>query len=100
MGGENEKVLKSKPVEETPKTGGAQTLKSTSQTNIRLHEDRKTGNIHFHDDSRKLKVAVPTAAYFKRFEDWKTSPDSPLTFVDADNKAEVVLTAKRVMKNP
>lgn len=101
MGGENEKVLSSKPAESSsPGLGTAATLKSPTQSNIRMHNNAKEGKVHFHDDARRLKVAIPTAEFWKQYSAWKITPDRPLTFVDAEHMSEVLLTAKRVMKTP
>lgn len=51
MGGERETHVKSKP-----KSG------STEVGALRIHESG--GEVHFHDDKRKLKVAVPVATWY------------------------------------
>jgi hypothetical protein len=86
MGGENEKVL-------STKSKGTAFLGSTNAGKIRMHENG--GEVHFHDDANKLKVAVPVADYWSRFNNWINDPQKPLQFIDSNRKAELAFSIKR-----
>ncbi len=72
MGGERETQVKSKPA---GKSG------STEVSSIRIHESG--GEVHFHDDKRKLKVAVPVATWYEAMSLLLgQSPSDAWTYVD------------------
>lgn len=58
MGGTNEKVI------DTPRA--ATSSKSAAIGKIRVHEN--AGEVHFHDDEKGLKVAVPAASFWKAWQ--------------------------------
>jgi hypothetical protein len=62
MGGANEKIL------ETPAKHPARLGKGLTLRKIRIHEN--DGEVHFHDDEAKLKVAVPVAKFWAA---WSTN---------------------------
>jgi hypothetical protein len=87
MGGEREKVLDvSKPSSTGISIG-------TSKNPIRMHENQ--GEVHFHDDKAKLKVAVPCEQFWK---DWQAfqrriiDPHANLTFYDESRGTAVTIT--------
>lgn len=84
MGGSNEKVV-------PPATVTADGKKISIGTNLRIHENTKEGKVHFHDDTAVLKVAIPTAEFFKRWREWRTSPSTPLVLIDAVAKTKLTL---------
>lgn len=101
MGGTNEKTV------DTARP--ASTGKSMTIGKIRIHENK--GEVHFHDDDRNLKVAVPTTTFWKA---WNGNVNlNSLQFFDSereticdirfrvvnsgqDVEAEVVLTKAKV----
>ncbi len=74
MGGERETNVKSTP---SAKSG------STEVGSIRIHESG--GEVHFHDDKRKLKVAVPVASWYAAVENLSSLGEHGLLFFDAKN---------------
>lgn len=102
MGGMNEKTIDTPRQTATPG-------KATSFGKIRVHENQ--GEVHFHDDEKGLKVAVPAATFWKA---WQGNVNlNSLTFFDSernticnirfriansgqDVEAEVVLTKTAV----
>ena len=79
MGGEREKVIPpSKSVHKNAAIG-----------DIRVHE--KDGEVHFHADSSKLKVAVPTGTWFQA---WMRLVDQGGSFSFADSERGTFLTIK------
>ncbi len=81
MGGQRETLLETKP---RAKTSG--TIDIATVGKIRVHESG--GEVHFHDDDNKLKVAVPAADFWQK---WRLlQPNYPAeshdtVFMDLDN---------------
>jgi hypothetical protein len=63
MGGDLEKTM----VPKKAQSG----LSPKSQNRIRHHINGNTGEVHFHDDTAKKKVAVDVADYHKFMDDFK-----------------------------
>lgn len=80
MGGERETVVESKK-----KASGA-----TKVGKIRIHESG--GQVHFHDDDAKLKVAVPVSSWFEIFQ--KVSTGGSETVIDPVNKTILLITVR------
>ena len=80
MGGERETT-----VEAGVKTSAA---KSTSIGDIRIHEN--AGEVHFHADSKKLKVAIPSGIWYQA---WMRLADTGgrFTYVDAERKTQLAV---------
>lgn len=76
MGGERETSVPASKGTTTP----------TSVNNIRVHESQ--GEVHFHDDSAKLKAAVPVAVWWKAWEQLRTEP-TPWVWYDPVNGTEL-----------
>ena len=64
MGGQREDTIKTSSAQKKSTTIQESLEQSITQVPIRFHEDPKTGQIHFHDDTNKLKVAMPVADWF------------------------------------
>lgn len=80
MGGEFEKTAKS----QTSKTDH-----SGNVNNIRFH---KSGNeIHFHNDDKKLKVAVPFAIWHRACQKFRETPSFNFYYVDEINKSIIII---------
>jgi hypothetical protein len=89
MGGMNEKVIESRVETRMPAGKGSKpiTIRKT-----RIHENE--GEVHFHDDESKLKVAVPSGKFWAawstnvglrdlRFHDTKRGTAAVLHFTQA-----------------
>lgn len=74
MGGERETI-------------GSQKIETQTGTEIigsvRYHESK--GQIHFHDDKNKLKVAVPVAVWYKAWNSLLSSVPGEWNYADIDN---------------
>ena len=80
MGGKNEQVV------ETVKNGFGQGIGK-----VRIHQSG--GYIHFHNDERKIKAAVPVFEFWPAWNRFKNGdPLSPLKFVDVDNRSILTIT--------
>ena len=73
------------------KTGASQTIGS-----LRMHES--AGEVHFHDDKRKLKVAVPVAEWHDLLAKALHSGETSFTYIDQERetllKVEVTVGRK------
>ncbi len=79
MGGVNEKTIE---ISKSGKGG-----KDTTIGKIRIHGN--AGEVHFHDDDAKLKVAVPTGKFWAA---WSNNADlQTLTFHDTTRGASVTI---------
>lgn len=77
MGGKNEQVV------ETPIAPGCRIVDK-----IRIHESG--GHIHFHDDVKGAKVAVPVSEFWTMWNLFKSGRlNSPLVFIDSVNGGEL-----------
>lgn len=91
MGGERETLVPQK----TRKTDGS----SHEIGQIRIHESN--GEVHFHDDTNKLKVAVPSATWFSAFEKALENMDShEWSYVDPKQKAVLTMKCRIRSANP
>lgn len=97
MGGERETFLESaeeRAEKAKSKAGSAtESMGSLRGTNnpLRIHESG--GEVHFHDDTAKLKAAVPCAAWFKAWDKLSSQPQS-WQFVDQKNKTVLTIDTK------
>ena len=75
MGGEKE--FKTEAKRRSVK-GGDQTIGE-----LRIHESK--GEVHFHDDAKALKCAVPVATWYSAWERMWQDPNSEFNFADIAN---------------
>lgn len=76
MGGENEF--------KTPaKKSGSKTDREETIGELRIHESK--GEVHFHDDDRKLKVAMPVATWYAAWQRLTNEPNSEFNYADVEN---------------
>lgn len=71
MGGEREDYVAGKKSEKTETQGSVAGIIATGQR-LRFHES--AGQVHFHDDALKLKVAIPVADWWKAWDKLRVSP--------------------------
>lgn len=66
---------------------------------VRYHENQ--GEIHFHDDANKLKVAMPTGTWFTNFQQLMNSTPSSVRYTDTKNGATIKIATvfKKAKKN-
>lgn len=88
MGGEREATV---PVSSTTQTG------EKKIGTVRFHESKPDGEIHFHDDANQMKVAVPTATWYKLWELFSSGQKKKIKFIDAQQGTK--LTVKRSSKS-
>jgi len=74
MGGERETTIR----QQKPGTSG-------QISNIRFHENRTEGTIHFHDDAAGLKVAVPAKTWFRAWEQLTVDAFDTWRYFDVKN---------------
>jgi hypothetical protein len=93
VGGLREDTIETGTATPSPK-GKGKTAKATVDSggqSIRIHEDDKTGQVHFHVDKEKLKVAMPVATWWKIWEKLSdpvhSSPQNYVEYVDETNKS-------------
>lgn len=63
---------------------------------VRYHE--KDGEIHFHDDTSGMKVAVPSGVWFQQYQ--SLMKEVPSSFSYADTKNRAVLNIKVGLQKP
>ncbi len=86
MGGANQSTCS------PPKPGVFSSSLSTSLKfgSVRSHEDPKTNQIHFHDDSACIKCTIDSAEFTSQFETWISgSGKDPLFLLGNDNRSNV-----------
>jgi hypothetical protein len=77
MGGTNTKTV------ETPATSAGQSKPAKSTTKFEIHGRDDIGEVHIHDRSNQMKVAIPTATFWERWRVFEADPfGDPLRFVD------------------
>jgi hypothetical protein len=54
---------------------------------IRFHESQ--GEIHFHDDKNKLKVAIPSGVWFTQFQELTKNVPATIHYPDPKNGASL-----------
>lgn len=85
MGGEREtSVEKEKTEIKVAKDRNAKTNIGT----YRIHESK--GEVHVHDDSNKLKAAIPVAAWWKMWDKLRNEPGS-WTWIDPQFKTRITI---------
>jgi hypothetical protein len=89
MGGEKEQMAQQRV--ETDK--GIQALGG-----LRIHLSK--GELHFHDDPNKLKVAVPIAVWMKRWSEAVSAAPAEFNVVDAGRKTRLNVRIKLKDANP
>ncbi len=80
MGGERETKVPKSQSQSTP----------TSLGDIRIHESG--GEVHFHDDKSKLKVAVPVAEWWKEWQKLKAATPIAAQWVYVDSVNSTLLS--------
>jgi len=81
MGGERETFAEKKPSKESKE--------GTKLGKFRIHQN--AGEVHFHDDEAKLKVAVPVADWWKAWEKLRTESSQ---FEWCDTVNDTILTVE------
>jgi len=76
MGGERETIAPQRVEKET----GPEVIGS-----VRYHESK--GQVHFHDDTNKLKVAIPVATWYKAWTSILSSLPNEWHYADVENSA-------------
>ena len=101
MGGDRETFLDSAETESACEPSVEESSKTTmgsiggkSGNRIRIHESG--GEVHFHDDTAKLKVAVPVSKWFKL---WDKLSGQPQKESIPDHKNNTVLTVETKLAN-
>jgi len=85
MGGERETIAPQRIEKETgPEVVGS----------VRYHESK--GQVHFHDDAKKMKVAIPVATWYKAWTNMLSSLPNEWHYADVENCA--VLHVKLSLK--
>lgn len=79
VGGEREMEVKKEPKAKSGKV---------SVGNFRIHQNN--GEIHIHDDTDKMKVAVPVAAWWKMWDKLKSEP-GVWTWIDTTRKTKITV---------
>lgn len=90
MGGQNETVVKSS----SPQSRRAAAFSSkpgAGQISVRIHNNTQKGEVHFHDDANKIKVAVPAADFWEGWNAFKKNPYKAICFVDPVNQSQVTI---------
>jgi len=88
MGGERETTVPAK----SRSRPGSQTIGK-----VRIHES--AGEVHFHDDSRKLKVAIPVAEWHDLLSKALHSGETSFTFIDHDHETLLAVEVTVGRKN-
>jgi hypothetical protein len=103
MGGDRETFLESAekaksamgPADDAGGVAGTMgSVGSASGARIRIHESQ--GEVHFHDDTAKLKVAVPVSKWFKI---WDRLSNEPQRVEIPDEKNKTALTVETKLDN-
>jgi hypothetical protein len=87
MGGSYEKTVEAQPKVEKAKGVPPESMGSTNIHQLRIHESK--GEIHFHNDNNKLKVAMPVAEFNVMMRQLKRM--KPINFVDDVNKTVLTI---------
>ena len=74
-----------------PKSKSSKSSGQTTSGSVRIHENN--GEVHFHDDVNKLKVAAPVAEYDQKWAECKHGM-KPVSFIDGKNQTIATLTPK------
>ena len=75
MGGDRETIIPQKTVEDG---------KSVTVGSVRIHQ--KGGEIHFHDDEKRLKVAVPADQWMAAYQEMSNHLPATRQFFDPTRK--------------
>jgi hypothetical protein len=81
MGGERETVIEQKSSKNDVVLGS-----------IRVHENK--GEVHFHDDDRQLKVAIPVAAWYSAWTSISSGKQSKFKYIDTTNMSQLSIKCK------
>ena len=82
MGGANETTVAASPTV---------TGKGANLGDIRIHESQ--GEVHFHSDSSKLKVAVPVAVWYKAWTEL-VNKGGEFCYVDTQRKTSLLVAVE------
>ncbi len=85
MGGERETHVEKT---EIPDKSGS--VRQNSGSRLRIHEN--AGQVHFHDDENKLKVAVPVATWWRAWQELQQP--GRWDYIDVDNMACLTVQTK------
>ena len=85
MGGDYEKKVEAEPVKQKPTPTDAE--KPSPTATLRIHQNK--GEIHFHDDKQKIKLAMPVAEYQVLMRQVKRL--KPFHFIDEVNKTVLII---------
>lgn len=91
MGGERETVAEQRV---QPEIGGDPVVVGT----VRYHENK--GQIHFHDDANKLKVAIPVSVWYRAWGNMCSSLPSEFHYADPDEGTVLHVALKLKKANP
>ena len=80
MGGERETVIEQKSSKNDVVLGS-----------IRVHENK--GEVHFHDDDRQLKVAIPVA-WYSAWTSISSGKQSKFKYIDTTNMSQLLIKCK------
>jgi hypothetical protein len=83
MGGERETVIAQKSSKDDIVLGS-----------IRIHENK--GEVHFHDDERGIKVAIPVSAWYSAWTSISSGKQSKFKFIDTTNKTQLSMKCKNI----
>lgn len=88
MGGEREF--------KTPtKKSGSKKDREETIGELRVHESK--GEVHFHDDAKKLKVAMPVATWYSAWQRLMDDPNSEFNYPDVERGTVLFVS---VIKRP
>ena len=82
LGGSNQGMA---PAAATPTSAGGSGI-----SGIRCHE--KNGEVHFHDDAGKMKVAVPVSQFHNMWSELENNAAAKPSYVDNANNTRVSLS--------
>lgn len=85
MGGDREFTTPAKSIETSEHIG-----------NLRIHESN--GEIHFHDDSNSLKVAIPSADMFAAWEKLSTGQKKKFSHKDRTNGTQLLIEIVKIKR--
>ena len=99
MGGKNQQTVENPPVESPPRTPNprptpkprSSDIPPASGTSRKIRWHESGGEVHFHDDERGLKVAIPVATVWDEWQRFKKEK-KPIRFEDQVNNTCAIIT--------
>lgn len=92
MGGDFEKQLSKTERPQASSPSGVE-MPLIQEGSVRIHSSQ--GEVHFHDDKAKIKVAVPAATFWKEWKDFQATKiarkGEQITFFDASRQTAAVI---------